>query len=379
MSEYYQEPLLPYETDYFQSWCNQNGVDDERFEQLQFSPFLIAVLKKEIRQKEAILRDDIIKSLPLQESSRVEEVGLKPEFWGTRQKIFEAPKGMAYSMTVQRETDAGYVSAEGFELQPLKAQTEVLVGEYLKIDTYTKNGKQFGKITVKQRPEVTAAPVYNNGDPRIPGNILILPSRFDPEQDGAAIVFARFDDWEVVYTETPSLTGFHDKTDVTLVPFKQEKDRKLYIPDFGNYNDFALDDFIFANEQKFKLPSTVTYDRFETRDFQYQYRPLNALILPPISRDHWEDLWDNHRILIRLHPTGKPFDNDSRFYYLNFDNPRTLYRDIRKFNSFAEKDIFLMRALVVRYGVAKVSLRETLRVALSNDLLDEKEHEKLKL
>jgi hypothetical protein len=373
MSELLPRDLLPYNTEFFSDWADTHGLDTETYGYaLRYGGFLIAILKREERYKEARLKEEIIASLPLRDCNQVEDFRLKPEFWGTEPRFFQAPEGMVFQIEAEFGVDEGYMSAEGFELEAIETETRTLVGEYLGVATYTEAGIQKGRITVYEQPQVFAIPTYNNGDPDKPGNMIRLPSRFDPEEEGAAIIFARYDDWEIARSKSRKLKGRYGKTNISLVPSAKEPDRELYIAEFEKYNEFALDDFIFTDEQRFKLPSTFTYDRFETSDFQWQYRPINSLILPPIPMDDWGPLWDNHHILIRFNPTAEPFGlGDSRFQYLDFGGPGSTDRSIREFNSFAKEGKFLMRAIAIRDMVGNTPMKDMLRIGLSKELLDE--------
>jgi hypothetical protein len=378
MSEYYTEPTLPYDTYFFREWCDAKGVDREDYkniDQLWLQSFLVAKLRSEEIAKEMALRQTIKSNLPLDGSRRIEEIGLKPEFWGTRPKMFEAPAGMAFQIEVTQDVDDDFMSAEGFTFAPLYSETKTVVGELLKITTYTENGDQRGIVTVYERPNEFAVPVYNDGDPQEPGNTIYLPSRFNADEDGGAIAFARLDDWEVVRAKTGKLGGHYEKTKVSLVPFDTKQDDELYVADFDKYNDFALDDFIFVDEQRLQLPPGFGYMQTGIDRWELRHMPVNNLILPPIPQADWTALWEDHGIMIKLNPTVHSFaGGDSRFQHLDFSGRRSsLEFAIRQFNSKAERGQFIMRALAIHGLGGTVSLDDALELGLSKELLDEED------
>lgn len=377
MSEYYTEPLLPYDTYFFSDWCDIKGIDADKFKNISnlwHTSFLIARLRSEEVSRELQLREDIEANLPLEESVRVDDLGLKPEYWGMRPKIFQAPEGLAYELTLEVAYDEFDEYEDGTPAPPTKIEYKRFVGEYLDIDVETERGTQKGYVTVRERPDYFALPILNDGNPDENGAIR-LPSRYNPDEDGAYVSFPRLDGWQVAHPRIKELGGRHERTSVRLVPFENPQDTELFVADFGKYNDFKLDDFIFQDEERLKLPPGFCYIRTGIDKWELQYLPINNLILPPIPRDDWTPLWNNHGIMIKLNPTVHSFAfGDSRFQYLDFDGRRSsLEFAIRQFNSKAEKGQFIMRALAVQGLHGTASLSDVLEVALSKELLSEKD------
>ncbi len=375
MSEYYKDPLLPYDTLSLSEWCRVNGIDTNQFQSWRFANLSIAKLRSREISLEMQLRQEIETSLPLEGSERVEDIGLKPEFYGTQPKIFLAPKGMAYKLEVRTDYDEFDYIEDGSQLPPTKSETATFIGEYLSITTETVGGQAESNITVRERPEYFAEPVFNNGDPREEGGAIRLPSRFNPEEDGAYVSFPRFEGWQLLVSRTDELSGPYKKSKVTLVPFDREQDTELFVADFGEYNDFALDDFIFVDERRIKLPPGFSYFHRRLNNWVLEYHPTNTLILPPIPSDDWTPLWEKHGIMIKFNPTVHSFKfGDSRFQYLDFGDRRSsLEFRIRQFNSYAKNDKFIMRALAIRDELGRTSLKEILKVALSKEVLSEED------
>jgi hypothetical protein len=175
------------------------------------------------------------------------------------------------------------------------------------------------------------------------------------------------------------LEGDYGKSKVELVPYEREDDTSFYVADFGRYNDFKLDDFIFVDEQPvlppgyFMMPSRGAGGDL---DWTPVYNPASLLILPPIDRKHWDSLWNHHGIMIKHNPTVHNFLwGDSRFLYLDFDETRSVDFEMRRFNTHEHKDKTLMRAIAVR-GIGSTTLEDVIKVASSKDQFEGEDREK---
>jgi hypothetical protein len=184
-----REPILPYNTVHFYKWCEENGVDDRHY---GLDKLLVAKLRSPELSKELKLRAEIEASLPLQGSQLVEDPRTAAESWGSQPKIFLAPEGMAYQLEARIDFDDGDEDIDGNKLPPTSSETYTMVGEYLAVETRTVSGKTVGYITVRKRPSKYAVPTLHDGNPD-EGGVIRLPSRADPEKDGAYVAFSRLE------------------------------------------------------------------------------------------------------------------------------------------------------------------------------------------
>jgi len=378
--EYHKEPILPYETISSWEWFKTHDVDVEAYpgiDSLQDGLRFARLRSPEITA-EILLREQIEVNLPLRGATRVNHPRLKPEFWGTEPKLFKAPAGMAFELTTSVDYDEDYQDEDGNQLAPTKTEVYSVIGEYLGIETRTEKGTAAASITVMEQAVAYAQPIYNDGNPD-DNELIRLPSRADPEVDGAAVMFARLDGWEVVHGKSRSLSGEYGKSNVKLVPFERAAETERYVADFKRFNDFPLDDFILVDEAPLPPPGYFYYPT-GFGEGTWVHNPTNLMTLPPGDLHGWMgDMWEKHGIMMKLNPTAINFiGGNSRFYYLHFDRGRsTLAWEIRYVNTYEHKHSMFMRALAIK-GIANTSMDDVLKVALSKDQLEGKDRDFVK-
>jgi len=372
MSEYYSEPVLPYDTLYFSEWCRQNGVDSHEFgHELDFGAFLIAVLKSKELDAKAQLRQEVEDTLPLENALRINDPRLKPEFWGTEPKVYEAPKGFAFEMSVT--WDEEFDPYSDFKLiTPDENNRLTLAAEFLAIETTYENNTAQASIVLRERAKKHAVPILHDGNPDEGGSIR-LPSRFDPDKDGAYVTFPRLQGWEVVEQKSKMLRGRYGNVEVKLVPFERVQETEVYVADFGRFNDFALDDFIYTDET-ISFPPGYLNVRQQGGGWALVHKPSIRLILPPMSQEDQYDVWD----IVRFnHSTSDVRLGSRRFHHLRFnDRQDTLAFDIRQFNTKEKHNKAFMRALAIQDPGYMTSLKDILKIALSEVELEGEDIEK---
>lgn len=364
MSE--RESILPYDTTYVKEWAIQHGVDADQYESYRVSHggFLIAKLRsKELTQEFLFLRD-IEASLGLENCKLVPNPRQKanePEL----PKVYSAPEGMAFEITTSIPDD---------EWIPIYDDAEDgFIGKYLEIDDLyiLGDGTRRANIVVREEPKAYATPVEDWGENFTwvhgPGekDFIRLPSRADPTKDGARIWIPMPAGVEINFAGN-KVRAPYESSSIKLVPYEEKQSTELYIANFTQSDQPALDDFIFIDET-LTLPRGVVSVPKRGGGERYIPNRIGQLVLPPMTdREVWNDLWDNHGIMIKWNPTI----HQDRFVRLDYRyGQSSVEYQVRKFNSGQANGRMFMRALAVSGFAGVADYTVVMKTALSKERL----------
>ena len=363
MSEH--EPVLPFKDEYFSDWCDIYGMNPLDYEALYSHNFRVARLHTKELSAGAKFRKEVEDSLPLEGATLVDDFRFEPGNPGVP-KLFKAPEGQAFEITTTYEYEERDVWGYSEEDVPKKSATHTFVGEYLGIESYIHHGEGKATITVRERPSYTAFPVIEDGigpDARPNEHFVRLPSKFDLDKDGAFVIFDRVTGWQVGCAGD-KLRADYAMSKVRLVPHDPPVDNELYIADSREQPQYALDDFRYFPERPQLPPGFFILPGSEIsgEPDRIIHNEVLKLVLPPIDREHWGDLWYDHGIMIKVNPTI----TDQRFVSLDLDRRVGIEDRIRELNRKATEGKMFMRILVVR-GIGGRSMADIVKLVSSRE------------
>ncbi|MCA9325321.1 hypothetical protein KDA23_04635 [Candidatus Saccharibacteria bacterium] len=346
---------LPFQTEYLSEWCENRGIDRYDFTQLWCQNFLVAgshLTALTVAQKTRI---ELEASLPLEDCTRVLDPRILPGEHFRPRHVYRAPDGLGFRLQTKEEYP---VEDEWGEVKP-DAPVEVVerdfVGKYLDLDVRGSHGEGNGVITVFKKPTYFAVPDVNMG-----GNLfgpteedmIRLPSKYDPEKDGAYVAFGRQEGWDI-FIDTEKQRGNVHESDVSIVLFEEQADTELYVADFSELAHFDLDDFLYI-EEPVKIPGYAYIPQCYAHGWEWELFPtLSELLLPPLDQDYWGPLWYEHEIMIKFHPMA----SKDRFIRLDFAQPLRADFEVRWLNRQQQENGSFNRLFAVQ-DMGGLSLRE---------------------
>ena len=359
-------PAEPFASDHMREWCDWHGVDDEMFRSLSHSGFKIAREQNRDTSIAFQLRQEIERALPLEGCHLVRHPEATPT-GRKRPKVYEAPDGFAFEITTQEKYYPHNEFGELIDGEP-KIVDYRFVGEFLEIETSATRGKAAGSLIVRERPLYKAAPILNYGggwDGPDEDAMLKFPSKYDPSKVGDRVAFVKHDGWDV-YTVGKKLEGSYDRSAVRLVPY-QKREEEFFVANFGAKEQFPLDDFTHFTESPLLPPGYVC---IPISKGEIKIVPtLGQLILPPLDRNYWTELWERHGIMIKYNPTA----DDQRVIHLRANSRVDLDFEIRKINRRERVGSTFMRVIAVHDSPVCNSLDNLVRAFDSEEELSEEE------
>lgn len=362
---------MPYPTVPLYEWCNERGLDPYEYSGLYFNAFEVAKMQSRGVSRLLAFRQKVENNLPLSGCEVVDDPLARPNEDRRPPKAFLAPQDLEFELTTTYEYEQTDEWGDQLPGAPTKSITETFLGEYLYIYCRSSNGELVADITVREKPYFEARPIFRLGGGMMgpsEDEMIRLPSRFDPEKDGAYVAFPRHEGWDITYSGD-KLEGRYGEVSVRLVPYQHREDTELYVADFGADHEFALDDFIYFEEAPV-LPPGYWYYPLEGGGSKLMYNPVLTLTLPPIDRDDWTNLWYDHGIMIKLNPSVTT--HESRFVTIDLSRRLSATDQIKRFNRLQKEGKVFQRILVLR-NVGEISLKDIVKTANTREVAPDEE------